>query len=68
MNRLVLSQICKNESHCIITMLNSLKGVSNMIVFTDTGSTDGTQDMIRKWGEENDTLAFVFDRPFDNFE
>jgi glycosyltransferase involved in cell wall biosynthesis len=68
MNRLVLSQICKNESHCIINMLNSLKGVSDMIIFTDTGSTDGTQDMIRKWGEENNVPAFVFDRPFDNFE
>lgn len=68
MNRLVLSQICKNESHCILNMLNSLKGVSDMIVFTDTGSTDGTQDIIRKWGEENEIPTYVFDRPFDNFE
>ncbi len=68
MNRLVLSQICKNESHCVVNMLNSLKGVSDMIVFTDTGSTDGTQDIIRKWGEENNIPTFVFDRPFDNFE
>lgn len=68
MNRLVLSQICKDESHCVVNMLNSLKGVSDMIVFTDTGSTDGTQDIIRKWGEENNIPTYVFDRPFDNFE
>jgi len=68
MNRLVLSQICKNESHCVTKMLDSLKGVSDMVVFTDTGSTDGTQDIIRKWGEDNNVPTFVFDRTFDNFE
>ena len=68
MNRLVLSQIVKNESHCILNMLNSVKGFSDMVVFVDTGSTDGTQDIIRKWGEENNVPAYVFDRPFDNFE
>jgi glycosyltransferase involved in cell wall biosynthesis len=49
-------------------MLNSIKDVSDMVVFTDTGSTDGTQDLIRKWGEDNNIPAYVFDRPFDNFE
>ena len=68
MNKLVLSQIVKNEAHCILNMLNSIKDVSDMVVFTDTGSTDGTQDIIRKWGEDNNIPAFVFDRPFDNFE
>lgn len=68
MNRLVLSIIVKDEAHCILNMLNSsVKDVYDMVVVADTGSTDGTQDIIRKWGEENNIPAYVFDRPFDNF-
>jgi len=65
---LSLSQIVKNESHVIERMLNSIKEIIDCAVFVDTGSTDGTQDLIHKWGQENNIPCFVFDRPFDNFE
>jgi glycosyltransferase involved in cell wall biosynthesis len=39
-----------------------------LIVVNDTGSTDGTQDIIRKFGEENNIPTYVFERPFDDFE
>ena len=69
MNRLILSQIYKDESHCILTSLNSgVKEVYDMVVYVDTGSTDNTKDIILKWGEENNIPAYVFDRTFDNFE
>lgn len=69
MNRLVLSQIYKNESHCILDCLNSdVKNVYDMVVYVDTGSTDNTKELILKWGEENKIPAYVFDRQFDNFE
>lgn len=68
MGKLALNFICKNESHIINTMLNSAKDITDLIVAVDTGSTDGTQDIIRKFGEDNNIPTYVFDRPFDNFE
>lgn len=68
MSKLALNFICKDESHIIEKMLNSAKTITDLIVAVDTGSTDGTQDLIRKFGEENNIKTFVFDRPFDTFE
>jgi glycosyltransferase involved in cell wall biosynthesis len=66
--RLAISQIVKNESHVIERMLNSIKQIIDCAVFVDTGSTDGTQEVIKKWGENNNIPVFVYERPFDNFE
>ncbi len=68
MGKLALNFICKDESHVIEKMLNSVKNVADLIVATDTGSTDGTQDLIRNFGKENNIPTYVFDRPFDDFE
>lgn len=68
MGKLALNFICKNESHIISKMLESCKTITDLIVATDTGSDDGTQDIIRKFGEENNIPTYVYDRPFDNFE
>lgn len=68
MPKLILNTIVKNESHCILKMLESAAQISDAIVIADTGSTDGTQDIIRKFGEERGIPTFVFDRPFDDFE
>jgi len=63
-----LSQIVKNEAHVITRMLDSIKGVVDYLTFVDTGSTDGTQDVIKKWAEENDIPCDIYEREFDNFE
>lgn len=69
MNKLVLSQIVKNEEHCILTSLNSaIKEIIDMLVYVDTGSTDNTKEVILNWGKENNIPTYVFERPFDNFE
>ena len=68
MPKLILNTIVKDESHCILTMLKSALQISDAIVIADTGSTDGTQEMIRKFGEENNIPTYVFERPFDDFE
>jgi glycosyltransferase involved in cell wall biosynthesis len=44
MGKLALNFICKDESHVIGKMLESAKSITDLIVATDTGSTDGTQD------------------------
>jgi len=68
MGKLALNFICKNESHVIGKMLESCKTITDLIVVNDTGSTDGTQDIIRKFGEDNNIPTYVFERPFDDFE
>jgi len=47
-NDLVLSMIVKNEAHIIEQCLNSVKPFITHWCIADTGSTDGTQDIIRK--------------------
>jgi glycosyltransferase involved in cell wall biosynthesis len=68
MPKLILNTIVKDESHCILTMLESAIKISDAIIIADTGSTDGTQDIIKKFGEENNIPTYVVERPFDNFE
>jgi glycosyltransferase involved in cell wall biosynthesis len=68
MGKLALNFICKNESHVIERMLNSVKTITDLIVVNDTGSTDGTQELIKKFGLENNIPTYVFERPFDDFE
>ena len=63
-----LSQIVKNEAHVITRMLDSIKHVVDYLTFVDTGSTDGTQDIIKKWAKENNILCDVYEREFDDFE
>lgn len=68
MPKLILNTIVKDEAHCILKMLESAALISDAIVIADTGSTDGTQDLIRKFGEERNIPTYVFERPFDDFE
>jgi tetratricopeptide (TPR) repeat protein len=68
MGKLALNFICKDESHVIKNMLESCKTITDLIVVNDTGSTDGTQDIIRNFGKENNIPTYVFERAFDDFE
>lgn len=67
MKRLCLNFICKNESHVILRMLESSKSINDLIVAVDTGSTDNTIELIKKFGTDNNIPTYVFERPFDNF-
>ena len=68
MGKLSLNFICKDESPVIENMLESAKDIVDLIVVNDTGSTDGTQQIIKNFGEKYGIPTYVFERPFDDFE
>lgn len=59
----VVSMIVKNESKIIERCLDSIKkavtGVNLILNISDTGSTDGTYDIIKKWGKDNNVSTFI---------
>jgi len=67
-NKIILTQICKNESHVAERMLNTVKGFVDILCIVDTGSTDNTIEVIENWGKTNNIETHVYQRPFDNFE
>src|SRR3990167_5630563 len=44
---LCLTAIVKDEAHCIARTLESVRGVIDCFAILDTGSTDGTQAIVR---------------------
>jgi glycosyltransferase involved in cell wall biosynthesis len=63
-----LSIIVKNEAAVIERMLKTVYPILDYYVVVDTGSTDGTQDIIRKFFEEKGIPGEVIDHPWKNFE
>lgn len=49
MHPLSIVIVCKNEAAVIGTTLASLQGVSDDVVIYDNGSTDGTQELVKKY-------------------
>jgi hypothetical protein len=62
-----LCMIVKNESHVIERCLNSAKRLIDFVLIFDTGSTDGTQQVIRNWLETNGIGGEVFESSWVNF-
>ncbi len=64
--RICLNMIVKNESKVIQKCLNSVKPLIDYWVIVDTGSTDGTQEIIKE--EMQGIPGELYERPWVNFE
>jgi glycosyltransferase involved in cell wall biosynthesis len=63
-----LSVIVKNEAKVIERMLNSVYKILDYYCVIDTGSTDGTQEIIKRFFEEKGIPGEVIQHEWKNFE
>lgn len=63
-----LNMIVKNEHHLIERCLESVKHVIDYWVIADTGSTDGTQDIIQRYFDKQGIAGELHEHEWHNFE
>jgi glycosyltransferase involved in cell wall biosynthesis len=63
-----LSIIVKNEAKVIERMLNTVWPILDYYCVVDTGSTDGTQEIVRRFFEEKGIPGEVVDHEWVNFQ
>lgn len=68
MNKIILTQIMKNEAHVALRMLDSVRTLIDGICIVDTGSTDNSIEIVKNWANDNNIECYISIRPFDNFE
>ncbi len=62
-----LNMIVKNESKVITRCLESVLPMIDYWVISDTGSTDGTQEIIKNYMKEKNVPGELIERPWKNF-
>jgi len=62
-----LCMIAKNEASIIRESLDSVRGIVDFVLVQDTGSTDGTQQVVRQWLAENRVAGTVVEVPWRDF-
>lgn len=59
--------IVKNETAVIERCLDSARPLVDYVLIEDTGSSDGTQQLIRDWLAKNEMPGEVIDEPWRDF-
>jgi glycosyltransferase involved in cell wall biosynthesis len=67
MYNLTLAMIVKNESSNIEDCLKSVSSFINYYVIADTGSTDNTKEIIKKFFDDKGIPGEVLDHPWEDF-
>jgi len=67
MKTIGLCMIVKNEAHVITRCMESVKRIIDYVLIVDTGSDDGTPEVIENWLKDNDFRGQVFIEPWQNF-
>lgn len=62
-----LCVIVKDEAHVIVRCLDSVRPLVDYVLIEDTGSTDGTQDIITDWLQRHDIPGAVIQEPWRDF-
>jgi hypothetical protein len=65
--RIGLCMIVKDEAHVIRRCLDSVRPLVDYVLVEDTGSTDGTQDIIRAWLQEHGIAGEVVEEAWRDF-
>ena len=67
MSTVCLSMIVKNETHIIKECFDSVYKFIDYWVIVDTGSTDGTQELIKNYFAEKGIPGELIERPWVSF-
>jgi glycosyltransferase involved in cell wall biosynthesis len=62
-----LAMIAKNEAKNITRALDSVKPLIDCAIVCDTGSTDGTQQIVLDWLKDNSVIGDVVEEPWESF-
>jgi glycosyltransferase involved in cell wall biosynthesis len=57
----------KNEAHVILRCLASVRPLVDYVLIEDTGSADGTQEIIRAYLRDNSIPGTVIEEPWRDF-
>ena len=62
-----LCMIVKNEAAIVTRCIESTRRLVDYVLIVDTGSTDGTQELIRSFPRETDLQGVVVEQPWQDF-